>query len=294
MSNGEDLASSNTESIHEEVQAHPSDASIEIEDDIDLDQASADEARALAVAHAAIVERCKAAKIEYEFHTFEDEIMLEVVLPAGRQKRSIYISSLENAAELLNLEFESYVFIGDYQAICIYDKEYIEIAVGTLGNASAWRLHSSLFGLHGEGEEPRESLALTQIVGDSRAKLSVTLHLNPKLFSRFFLRSNISPRMYMTIEGVDIKNNEKATRLIETIANSVFFEIDTRFNVPLTLIKARRTGTGSLGLVRRDVLTRKPLELPESHYDKQAISLYWYGRGANGLPLLRFGLLPID
>src|SRR5207244_1903284 len=42
------------------------------------------------------------------------------------------------------------------------------------------------------------------------------------------------------------------------------------------------------GIARQDQIERKPLQFPECQYDRQPISLYWYGRGADGLPLLRF------
>jgi hypothetical protein len=60
--------------------------------------------------------------------------------------------------------------------------------------------------------------------------------------------------------------------------------LDSTFSVPLVLSRARRSRA-----VRRLGSRRiEDVKFPVSEYDSQPMALYWYGRGAMGMPLLRF------
>ena len=145
------------------------------------------------------------------------------------------------------------------------------------------RLTRSLFGQDARGQD-LESLTFDIAVSNVESHVRLQFHMAPKRLRAFPTRSFLIPKACISIEGLEFRTNEKAVKLLETIADSLFFELDARFNVPLGLMKARRFAVlGSTGLRRNDHLERKPLEFPDCQYDRQAISLYWYGRSATGV-----------
>ena len=87
----------------------------------------------------------------------------------------------------------------------------------------------------------------------------------------------------LKIEGLRISQHDQALDLLERIANTVFFQIDLSINLPLNLIRERRTPT-------RPIPRQEPVELqfPQNEYDEAPMALYWYARSAVGMPLLQF------
>jgi hypothetical protein len=236
-----------------------------------------------------IIKRCRVAKIDHEVVSYTDDKVLLVKYPSGRQNRPVYISSLEEAQALLSIEFESYAFVGDYEAICSYQEGYVEASISGFGMGSGvHRLTRSLFGPDVRDRDLNK-LTLDIPVANVESHVRLQIHLAPRRLRAFPARSFIGTRACITIEGLEFRTNERAVKLLETIADSLFFELDTRFNIPLVLLKSRKFSVLARGGMRRsDHLERKPLEFPDCQYDRQAISLYWYGRSAVGMPLLRF------
>jgi hypothetical protein len=88
------------------------------------------------------------------------------------------------------------------------------------------------------------------------------------------------------MEKIQISQHDQALSLLERLSNSLFFQIDLAFDVPLSLARERRP----LGrAVRRSNSDNQiGIHFPKSEYDEAPISLYWYARGAIGMPLLQF------
>lgn len=85
------------------------------------------------------------------------------------------------------------------------------------------------------------------------------------------------------LHGYVLDRHDEALRVLEEIAGALFFDMDVLYNIHLQ-VAGRRT------LGRRSVRTRskQPPEYPANHYQEKALSLYRYGRSAQGLPLLEF------
>jgi hypothetical protein len=74
-------------------------------------------------------------------------------------------------------------------------------------------------------------------------------------------------------------------RTLERLANSLFFQIDLKLGMPLTLQRERRR----LNVKRGGSAGKKEdLDFPSQEYDHQPMSLYWYAKSARGMPLLQF------
>lgn len=73
--------------------------------------------------------------------------------------------------------------------------------------------------------------------------------------------------------------------MAERYSNALFFQLDIQANAALSLNRRLRRRIGAIRLRRRADIT---LEYPRYEYDTAPMSLYWYARGAAGLPLLQF------
>jgi hypothetical protein len=262
------------------------DIPLELEDDFD-DESSNDDG--VIEKYEAIKRRCDDAKLTSELILDSSFPRIRVHLPAGRETRTLVVTSASSADALLARSFESICFVGDYEAICSYAEGYIEAAVGTLGSLGSMRLRE-LVGIKSLSRADREK---TYVIGikppPDHPNIIVELSVGSDRLFPFASRSSSPSRPNLSIRNVELATNERAIHLLEMIANSLFFEIDLRFNIPLGLIRYRRfVGVGTGRINSRESLEERPLLFPSTTYDRSALSLYWYGRSAAGLPLLRF------
>jgi hypothetical protein len=101
--------------------------------------------------------------------------------------------------------------------------------------------------------------------------------------------TGIGPRhigLSLTINNVAINQSEMATRILSRYADSVFFQIELIHNNTFILERERRRPVIAKNIRNHD--EPLPVEYPRNAFDAPAISLYWYGRGARGMPLLQF------
>ena len=104
--------------------------------------------------------------------------------------------------------------------------------------------------------------------------------------NRFRALQAVSSRRTPTlkIHGVNPPHHEDAVRALETVANAIMFELDLRYGV---LAMLSRTAQPRLVKPRRRPRTEPPA-LPKFKYQTDAISLYFYARSAQGMPLLQY------
>ena len=160
-----------------------------------------------------IVERCKSAKIDCEYVKNISGNVLSINMPAGRSKRVIYVANIEQARALLEANFEKYVFVGDYNAICSYSDGYIEAALGNLGPASMglFRARSRIFGARFDSDPHEHSIEIPTT--DSESDLKIKLHLasqrlqlfDPGRFRRLEPARFPAVRLCLTIEGLKVR-----------------------------------------------------------------------------------------
>jgi hypothetical protein len=104
-------------------------------------------------------------------------------------------------------------------------------------------------------------------------------------------------RATLKIENARVGNHDQALQLLETVANSVFFELDLRYNVALSLykippyIRLRRTQPdGQRPTSARPVseISSEIPHVPRNSYPAKPLALYWYARSAVNMPLLQY------
>ena len=197
----------------------------------------------------------------------------------GRAIRTVYIGSEEAAEKLLQYPLEDIVFLGAYAAICSYKDGWIEAAVRAHGSVPrSFVARRSIFGVaSGGSKEPAE----IEISGTG----APTLRLAEKHGILFWL--DYTSPIYLRIEGIGITEHDKAVNLLEDLSNSLFMQIDFRFDSALTLVRDRfplRRSSSSRGRLDED----NQLIYPRFSYDRNPSSLYWYARSATSMTLLQF------
>jgi hypothetical protein len=206
---------------------------------------------------------------------------IEIDLPAGRGVRRARFAGIERLQQLLDIPFEKYVALGDFAAIASYDEGTIEALVESSGQLPARAVLIRRLERDSKSSAPLLSLSRekVQLALGNASKALLALEPGPARG----LAQGPGP-LALHISGLAIDQYDEAIERLEAIANGLFLELDIAYEVPLVLRRRRQ-----LRFIRR----RKPakadeLMFPVSEYDPQAMALYWYGRGAAGMPLLRF------
>lgn len=217
-------------------------------------------------------------------NTIQTDVFGEIItleFRNGRLTRMVEIGSEESADALLQYPLHEIVFLGSYSAICSYKNGWIEAAVRPhgAGPGRGFIARRKIFGVATprNPEEPAE----VEIAGPN----GLVLRLSEKRGCLFWLDYGAS--LYLRIEGIGITEHDKALNLLEDISNSLFMQIDFRFDSPLTLGRGRfpsRRLSKSRGKLDEDT----QLGYPRFSYDRNPSSLYWYARSASSMPLLQF------
>jgi hypothetical protein len=233
--------------------------------------------------------RCAAAAIPVEELVDEDTgDYLKVQIRNGRDFRPIIVSDIGSASALLESRFEAFVFLGAYAAICSYNDGEIEAFVRPANQFTPSGVYRRLTGRQVSPVRASDE-ELTITIAAAPGENGPTLSLGPmsKTLAAMLGRGETRLRSpSLRVRGLSIAQHDQAVRLLERIANSLFFQIDLLANLPLTLVRERRF----LPLVasQRAPFDPAQLQFPRFEYDQRAIQLYWYARSATGMPLLQF------
>lgn len=203
---------------------------------------------------------------------------VEVEFRNGRNTRMVYIGSEEDADALLNLPLGEIAFLGQYSAICSYKGGWIEAAVRAHGAGRNSIARGRIFGIAGT---PTKEEAEIEIPGAG----GLTLRLTEKRGILSLL--DYGAPIYLRIGGIGITEHDKAVNLLEDLSNSLFMQIDFRFDSPLTLGRDRffpRRPVRPRGKLDED----SQLTYPRFSYERNPSALYWYARSATSMPLLQF------
>ena len=232
--------------------------------------------------------RCAMAGIAVEeARTFNGKPSLRVKIPCGRVARTVAVHEASSIRELLDLQFERYRFVGQYNAICSYELGTIEAAM-EFGGSEALALR--MFGLRPshspvitEDQEPRMTeLAVSHPSQNSRLVLSPPS--GP--FLSLVRTKYHSPRATFKVEGVQIAQHDQSVELLERLANAFFFQIDLVHHFHVRLSRFRESPRSYIRPDNRPV--PPALEFPRNEFDDAPMTLYWYARGALGMPLLKY------
>jgi hypothetical protein len=224
-------------------------------------------------------EYCDAHKLKNAIDLDNQFPIFTLEIRNGRAFRSIYVTE-ETAPSVLRYPIHEITFLGDYSAVCSYKHGWIEAAVRSHGTATArnYVARRSIFGVTGLKSDGSSEIEIANSNG-----LAVRLTEKRGILTALDYPAPI----YMRIEGIGITEHDKAVALLEDLSNSLFMQIDFRFDAALALGRDR-------GFPRRSSRTQRKLDeddqitFPSFSYEKSPSSLYWYGRSAASMPLLQF------
>lgn len=249
---------------------------------------------------ATLLERTRAAKIETEVRTLEAgasgraRSYVLIRLPNGRRTRQV-TAFPRNIEELLSVQFEKFIVIGDYVAVVDTVSGRIEAHIargGPNGRMIARRLQE-LPGVEVLAEDNSdvdqeafdEELTPTPSVTAENWRLvvqqgDISVEISPASDEfAIVMEAGITVK----VDGVTTSTHDDALAALERYGAAMLFELDLVYGALFQLAK-HRTGN------RRRLRERPdhPPKFPRNYYAAQALELYQYGRTAAGLPLLEY------
>ncbi|MEZ7130464.1 methylamine utilization protein MauJ [Nonomuraea sp. AD125B] len=262
--------------------------------------------------------QCRAdnTSFEWEVWPLSDgyRLIAHVSIPNGRRQREYYADAAK-AARLLGHNIGATAALGDLETFFFSDSETIEARVHAydskprvslrldrLPGVQRISLESSINNVSVNSPINDEVLFSDEDVAINQRDVGWRLPLNgstetgmaiefgtPSARFAALSSSGTRERSDMTVlrlQGVKEHRHDALLALLQNVSDSIFFDMDVRYNVPLRLRKVTRAirlkknpSSGSAVDVPR---------MPRSTYQPKALSLYWYGRSAAGMPLLQF------
>jgi hypothetical protein len=195
---------------------------------------------------------------------------------SGRDHRKLYISAGRDLTKLLSINFEKYIFLSGFDAICSYSDDIIEAALRSLdAPLRALPANRRFSDLSFVLEPPQPGFPKIE-VGRASEEF-VALLTRPRIWG---------PRVFtLKIIGSGISTHDQALAQLRKTADAVFFQIDLLSDIALSLVRERRR---MLRRPRKEPNLTSDLQYPPTEFDDAPISLYWYERSATGMPLLQF------
>jgi len=259
-----------------------------------------------------IANRCKKQGLEpqyYDNSDLSDEVYeykgLIVKIQEERTKKEILIPDNEEIEEVKNSQFEKYKFIKGYEAIWSSELGAVECEIQSDDQIRSGRLlirrlkrifrnqnseessSSSVSSSNDEGyyyEFPSPYDDIHIKIGYSTIEFSI---LSSYKKDSFYMPDRIRQKPTIRIEGLKISKHKEAKAILTKMSNSVFFQIDLKVNLPLHLTLDRE--------LFREIRNRRKIKRgknkfksPQHEYDQETMSLYWYARTANNMPLLQY------
>ncbi|MBW4709601.1 hypothetical protein KX928_17580 [Roseobacter sp. YSTF-M11] len=213
-----------------------------------------------------------------------------VLFPQGKEKRRFGVSSQERAELLLAVEFERFSFLGSYDAIVDLKSGRIEAAISPRDpfNFALMERRLGLAQVSGSDEvEGNDEVADFALRAERPDGIWVEISKCTEDFAALALRPAARRPISLKISLGGERKYASALKALETISNSLFFQLDMERGVALALRKTLRRGQP---VRSRSSTTDEPasIRFPAFEYDEAPISLYWYARSARGMPLLQF------
>lgn len=228
--------------------------------------------------------RCKAATLPFE-RMSTPFAGVRIGMRCGREVRWCYLASPERIIGFSDIEFEKWVFLSGYEAICSYEAGVIEAGFQQSDIVPTSFALRRLFDTARAGA-PFDMSGVKLILGPPEDGLP-TVEVSPpsEVFSK--LASSQRQRLTLKLTGCNVAQHDKALSLLRRVAGPMFFQIDLLADVPIALERERRRFVGARKS-RKAVDLRSALQYPKTEMDDAPLSLYWYGRSASRMPLLQF------
>lgn len=245
-----------------------------------------------------LINRCEEAGIEYKIMKFplkkeEERRYLRIHVQSGRDKRIIIVFDSEDAEKLNKVEFEKYVFIPRYEAICSFEYGLVEAYIKLFRLIRTDTLFSRLLNVpHHETRKMKKEDFVFEVRSQIQGKTPIIITISQPTSTALALTNrelDEESGLTVKISGLEITNSKEATDILEKLANSLFFEIRNGTGIPLMLEmyeepwllpKSPVFFTGKL--------QKAPIAFPKYQYDVDPLNLYWYATSAYEMSLLQF------
>lgn len=239
--------------------------------------------------------------------TAREITFLRLAVKTESGKKMFEVRKEKEASELLSFDFKNVFFLDNYRAYYSPDKKVLEAAITLINRnplrSSPVRILSSLFKNDSEDNDSF-SISCQKETSDTQIEIKLGKPLNETLLS-FEYRLIHFPISYyehtsskasrvrlrpsfvecsIRIENLVLENVCKATKLLEEISNSVFFQIDCKTGFPFSLAKAQQERTIDLQTNAENAV----LTFPQDNYGKEPSSFYWYARTSSDMPLQQY------
>ena len=224
----------------------------------------------------ALKERCDAAGLKHEQFGPPSLNARVIDLSEEGSDRPKLFAWGEELTDVLAVEFEKYRLINGYYGIsCKKDQTveaFLEAALVTAPVKNVFE------GANLELPVKLESDGVTIEIGPPSKELIA-------LVGSSQLEVRGAEGTAVKITGVERMGSGASKAGLERYANALLFQFDTKVQQPLVLSRRQPV---RLSFPITEASDGIDLVFPPSEFDHEPMALYWYGRGAHGLPLLEF------
>lgn len=239
-----------------------------------------------------LIQKFESENIKYEIKKYpEGGSRVIFNLPSARDFRQCIFAPTKKYLDVAtDSSFEKFKFLDGYEGIWSSDLNIIEVEVQAINGPNEYvikRLKTLVDGMdYGEDDE----VFLSEI-GD----VKISLGFNSQEFS-FLSESKSStlnllfPRKGLTLKvsNIDIKEHDKAKEFIERVSNSVFFQIDLRYNIPFILKSERENFFDRVERMGYKEPEKCRISEIKYDYEKEPMSLYWHAKELRFMPLFQY------
>jgi len=250
-------------------------------------------------------ERYLSAGLKSDISTFEElsesvnsaiprRRVLKVKIPMAREEKEIHIVDKEMLLSVLaDSQLEKCKFIKGYEAIWSDSLNFIECELDAGVRMPSRVLIRRITRMLGIGMETEDNDVLRIVLPSPKEDVNISLGMasvEHSVLCTMQGRGSIGPPslprgVTLRIEGLNVKTHDNAHKMLQKIGQAVLFQLDliTDFSIYIVFERQRDRRI-------RTRVTDSPIELtpPNFEYDSEPMSLYWYGRKAVEMPLLRF------
>jgi hypothetical protein len=251
----------------------------------------------------ALKKKLDEAKVVYEeIVPVDPEFPKRIIfdIPAGREKNECFFAFREEPLELaLNCEFEKFRFLQGYEGIWSKEKGVIEAEITSVENPSRFFFNrlNELINKPEKEDEDEETEEITIIPLPSFEDYIISMGYCSQEFAFLSSSRERGPRgrnmrrITVKIENSRVTTHDTARDILEKIANSIFFQIDLAYEIPISLQSQRESWIERHNKRRRKQLfvdKTATISEPKYEYDSEPISLYWYAKESGQMPIFQY------
>ncbi|MEU9852798.1 hypothetical protein [Streptomyces sp. NPDC047974] len=269
----------------------------------------------------ALEKLCIERGYETQWSWLQPDLRFRVGFPNGRSKRWQGISA-RSAEAYLSIDLPPFTYLGEFDAVHFRDRNIIEAYV--LTDAPPHRLfpgirrigHTQLELVEPDedGDIERQTAEVRIGINDAwvldfspsadRPDMKISIGSASREFAilserhrrRGYLRdrdrealpNGLGRFTSIQISGLGASRHDEALEMLKRVTDSVFFELDLRYGTAPELAPSESKSRSYLRTrPEREAVQGSPRN-PQNQYPEKALSLYRYGRGASGIPLLEY------